>query len=107
MFIGIILMLQWSTNIPEIKPRFQFMDLFAGCAQAYDTWLLAHYMFESSMPALYVLKSLPRSECGFSCVKIDHNFRPGQRTMDFLSSAGFLPTGMYDIVAILCGQQVF
>ena len=40
-FIAIILMLKWSTNLPEIKPRFEFLDLFAGCAQGYTTWLLA------------------------------------------------------------------
>ena len=40
LFIGIILMLMWCESLPEIQPRFQFLDLFAGCAQASTTWTL-------------------------------------------------------------------
>lgn len=28
--IAIVLLLQWSKNLPEIRTRFQFLDLFAG-----------------------------------------------------------------------------
>ena len=38
---AIVLLLQWSTHIPEICPRFQFLDLFAGGAQASTTWFLS------------------------------------------------------------------
>ena len=36
--IAIVLLLQWSKNLPEIRTRFQFLDLFAGEAKAYTVW---------------------------------------------------------------------
>ena len=38
---AIVLLLHWSTHIPEIRPRFEFLDLFAGGAQASTTWFLS------------------------------------------------------------------
>ena len=37
--IAIVLMLMWSPNFP--KSRFDFLDLFAGAANASEFWCLA------------------------------------------------------------------
>ena len=39
--VAVALMTSWCTNLPPICPRFDFLDLFAGCAQASKTWHLS------------------------------------------------------------------
>ena len=39
-FIAVVLLLMWCQHLPEIKPRYEFLDLFAGCAQGYTSWIL-------------------------------------------------------------------
>ena len=38
--LAIILALSWSSNVPGIEGRYQFLDLFCGEAQATRTWSL-------------------------------------------------------------------
>ena len=38
--LAIILALSWSSNVPAIDERYQFLDLFCGEAQATRTWSL-------------------------------------------------------------------
>lgn len=103
-----ILLLQWSTHLPEIRGRFQFLDLFAGHAQVFTTWFLSHQdlgwllLFLVTLPALqtpcptkHFLEdsyrgTFLRTSRGYSSTKFDEIFCPGERTMNFLSSAGFL-----------------
>ena len=40
-FIGIILLIKWSGNLPTPKPLYNFLDLFAGKAQASISWCRA------------------------------------------------------------------
>ena len=61
-------MLMWSSNLPEITNRFDFLDLFAGVANATKVW----------------------SAAGYRCATFDHLYFPNQRVMDFLSEPGFL-----------------
>ena len=49
-FVGIILLIVWSENFPRRKPRYQFLDLFAGKAQASKTWCGAHYALRCMSP---------------------------------------------------------
>ena len=39
--VAAALMTSWCTNLPPICPRFDFPDLFAGCAQASKPWHLS------------------------------------------------------------------
>lgn len=73
--VGIVLLLMWSENI-DIQPRFHLLDLFAGGAAATKVWN-AH---------------------GYTCASIDEMYCKGERTMDFLSPAGWLLA----VWAILC-----
>ena len=36
--IAVVLGILWSTNLPPVEPRYHFMDLFCGEAQATKTW---------------------------------------------------------------------
>lgn len=38
--IACTLMVLWSKNLPAVFPRFQFLDLFAGVANATKIWWL-------------------------------------------------------------------
>ena len=38
--IAIIVMIQFSTNLPSIEPRYQFVDLFAGACNSTKVWFL-------------------------------------------------------------------
>ena len=55
--IAIVLLLMWSRNLPEIRPRFDFMDLFAGEAKAsiYILELWIYTMHLSFMIGTYVV----------------------------------------------------
>ena len=37
-FIGIILLLLWSENLPPVEAPYQFFDVFAGVANATREW---------------------------------------------------------------------
>ena len=38
--MAVVLGVLWSTNLPPVTPKFHFLDLFAGEAQATKTWHL-------------------------------------------------------------------
>ena len=108
--IGVVLLLTWSTNIPPIEPRFHFLDLFAGQAAATKVWFLAAVCLLSQWKfgKFAALMSQPKSICGggiiklrsgygYKCCTIDELYFQGQRTMDFLSPAGFLFPGYFPI----------
>ncbi|CAE7946763.1 unnamed protein product [Symbiodinium sp. KB8] len=65
-FIGILLLIIWSENLPAPTPRYSFFDLFAGKAQASSTW----------------------KKAGYSVATFDKAFEKRIRVFDFLSPAG-------------------
>jgi len=66
--VAVCLMVMWSTNVPPIRPRFQFLDLFAGVANATKIW----------------------SGAGYCTATVDESHHPGERVMNFLTPPGFL-----------------
>ena len=95
--IDVTLMVMWSSNLAPIKPTYQFLDLFAGVANATKIWCLGCIPFEmiSSIRAgIHAsIFNNPRSGKHYVCAKVDSTYTPNQRTMDFLTPPGFLFPG--------------
>ena len=77
--IGSCLLLLWSKNLPSTCPRFHFLDLFAGVANATKVWPLVPRV---GPPFI-------RSTAGYTCASVDESYFPGERTMNFVTPAGF------------------
>ena len=57
-FIGILLLIIWSENLPAPTPRYSFFDLFAGKAQASSTWCITQCMHTCVSLSLRMLASV-------------------------------------------------
>ena len=96
--IAVTLMVMWSTNVPPIQRRFQFLDLFAGVANATKVWLLGCSMHnhpkivvEVTAPCSPMMPTaLPRSSAGYATATVDESHRPGERIMNFLTPPGII-----------------
>lgn len=90
MLVAVVLGVLWSRNLPPVTPKFHFLDLFAGEAQATKTWHLGIISLELLFFNVYLAwpfhpnstlsvpqLNLPRSSRGYVAATFDKVHQAG------------------------------
>lgn len=90
MLVAVVLGVLWSRNLPPVTPKFHFLDLFAGEAQATKTWHLGIISIELFFFNVYLAwpfhpnstlsvpqLNLPRSSRGYVAATFDKVHQAG------------------------------
>lgn len=93
---------QHQTTVSILRPFCWSCQCNKDLVARLHHFFLLHVLISPSLDPALAAQCCLRSEAGYKCATIDVEYCPGERTMDFLSPAGFLWAGCKLINDICC-----